>query len=422
MLAISLPFDPANPAEAVALLPKACAVFALFGADPGAEPYISRTPNLQRRLQLLLRPVQAQSRRLQLAQKIVRIEYTVTGSDFESLLLLYSASRTAFKERASKRLHLRAPALLRMTMSNPYPRVYVTNKVTKAALAEFFGPFPSRVAAEKFLDEVLNLFLLRRCHEELRPDPTFPGCVYSEMKMCLAPCFKGCTDERYAEEARAVHSFLLTRGGSMEATLAAERAAASEALEFEEAARLHARLAKVQEVMSLAGPAVHALSQLSGILIQPAAEAENVALFLLSRGHFSGPAFYSVAGMRHANEQSGSSSLFAHPATVEAVPLEGTPQLASRDALEQRLKDALKALQNIDESTKYGTAELADHLCLLSRWFRRQQTRRIGEMIFFEESGEVPFRKIQRAISRVYLADKGSASPVDATGEALLNK
>src|SRR5476649_1650821 len=35
----------------------------------------------------------------------------------------------------------------------------------------------------------------------------FPGCVYSEMKMCLAPSFKGCSDERYAEEAARVERY-----------------------------------------------------------------------------------------------------------------------------------------------------------------------------------------------------------------------
>ena len=41
---------------------------------------------------------------------------------------------------------------------------------------------------------------MRRCVEDLNPDPAFPGCVYSEMKMCLAPCFRGCTDDEYRAE------------------------------------------------------------------------------------------------------------------------------------------------------------------------------------------------------------------------------
>ena len=59
------------------------------------------------------------------------IEYTVTGSEFESSLCLYQASLRAFGYRAKKRLRLRPPVFLRMSVDNPYPRVYVTAKISK---------------------------------------------------------------------------------------------------------------------------------------------------------------------------------------------------------------------------------------------------------------------------------------------------
>ena len=185
------------------------------------------------------------------------IEYSVTGSDFESSLCLYQASLRAFGERAQKRLRLRPPAFLRMSVDNPYPRVYATSKISKTAANALFGPFPSRAAAERYADEMLNLFLLRRCTEELNPDPAFPGCVYSEMKMCLAPCYKGCSDERYQQESADVFAFLSTRGASMLSRLEGERNAASEAMEFERAAAIHQRMQKVQSVAHLASEAVH---------------------------------------------------------------------------------------------------------------------------------------------------------------------
>ena len=150
-------------------------------------------------------------------------------------------------------------------MENPYPRVYVTNKVTKRASDNLFGPWQSRASAENFLEAMLNLFELRRCIEELNPDPAFPGCIYSEMKKCMAPCFKGCTDERYAQEAEAVHAFLATRGESLIEELSRQRDQASAALDFEKAAEIHARLTKVEGAAALMAPAVRALSQLSGI-------------------------------------------------------------------------------------------------------------------------------------------------------------
>src|ERR1700721_1303987 len=130
-LAHSIRFDPADPGASLSGLPEAPAVFALCAADPAAEPYLSKTPNLRRRLMRLLRGPQggATSRRLQLAHLVDQIEYTVTGSAFESSLCLYQASLRAFGQRAQKRLRLRPPAFLRMSVENRYPRVYVTSKI-----------------------------------------------------------------------------------------------------------------------------------------------------------------------------------------------------------------------------------------------------------------------------------------------------
>jgi hypothetical protein len=116
--------------------------------------------------------------------------------------------------------------------------------------------------------------------------------------------------------------------------------------------------------------------------------------------------------MRHPNEQSGSSSLFAHPAALAPVPLEGTPlvRLAARDELESRLDDALNTLAV--RSAK-STQQMADHLCLFSRWYYRPQARRVGEVIF-TETDDVPKKPLMRAISRVYRQGQPGQQPEDA--------
>lgn len=419
MFSRSLQFDPATPRWAE--IPAEPCAFALFGADPEAEPYLSRTPNLRNRLRRLLDPRPDQSKRLRLAQSTARIEYSLTGSEFEAQLLLYVASLQAFGDRARKRLHLRPPVLLRMSMENAYPRVYVTNKVTNKAAANLFGPWPSRAAAEAFLEAMLNLFDLRRCVEDLHPNPLFPGCVYSEMKKCLAPCFKGCTDERYAEEAAAVHAFLATRGESRISELAQQRDKASADLDFERAAEIHARLTKVEAAAALMPAAVHALAAMSGVIIQPSSEPDHVSLFQLAQGCLTGPVRYSVLGMRHQNEQSGSSSLFAQPMALQPIPLDesGAPAvaLASRDELESRLDDALTALNRIAPGTAQQTA---DHLCLFARWFYRPQAKRVGEVCFAQTDGALPKKTLLRAISRVYRdsSSKGTSATSGQSGQS----
>src|ERR1039458_6131069 len=248
----TLAFDPADAKAALNQLPMSSAVFALYGAGAHAAPYIGRTPNLRGRLERLLQPSAKHPRRLQLAGRVRRIAWRLTGSEFESLLAQFSLLEGIYGAKALERMHLRSPAFVRFLGGNPYPRITVTHRPSLREADWSYGPFPSRTAAERFGEEALKLFLLRRCTEDLEPDPRHPGCIYSEMKMCLAPCYKGCSDERYAEEAAGVESFLATRGESRLVTLRTQREAASSNLEFESAATLHAQVQRVESVRALA--------------------------------------------------------------------------------------------------------------------------------------------------------------------------
>jgi excinuclease UvrABC nuclease subunit len=397
----SLLFDPADARAALAQLPHAAAVFALYGAEAHAEPYIGRTPNLRARLERLLIPSEKHPRRLQLAGRVRRIEWRLTGSEFESLLLQFGLLQKVYGTKSLERMHLRAPAFVRFLGSNAYPRVVVTHRPSLREAAWSYGPFASRAAAERYVDEALKLFLLRRCIDDLHPDPSHPGCVYSEMKMCLAPCYKGCTDPRYAEEAAAVEGFLATRGETRLVTLRAEREAASAALEFEAAAALHAQVQRVEGVRALAPELVRPMSRLRAVILQAAAEPDSVAVFLFDGGRLSGPALFSTLGMRIQNEQSGSSSLFAQPVALEAVP-ERSPEAAPRPAravLEERMESVLAELAA--ERSSPSQIERQGHLALLKRWYYRPEARRAGEIFFPDAEDRWPIKALLRGAGRV---------------------
>jgi excinuclease UvrABC nuclease subunit len=315
-----LAFDPADPKAALSQLPQIPAVFALYGAEAHAEPYIGRTPNLRARLERLLQPSPRHPRRLQLAGRVRRIVWHPTGSEFESLLLQFELLQNQYGTKSLERMHLRSPAFVRFLGSNPYPRITVTHRPSQREADWSYGPFPSRAAAERYAEEMLKLFLLRRCTFELSPDPSYPGCVYSEMKMCLAPCYKGCTDEHYGQEAAAVERFLATRGESRLVALRTQREAASANLEFESAAALHAQVQRVESVRALAAELVRPLSQLRAAILQASANPGEVAVFLYESGRLRGPAQFSTLGMRIQNEQSGSTSLFPQPLAIEPIP------------------------------------------------------------------------------------------------------
>ncbi|MFY9856133.1 MAG: excinuclease ABC subunit C [Terracidiphilus sp.] len=406
-------FDPADAKAALAQLPTSAAVFALYGADAHAEPYIGRTPNLRGRLERLLQPSAKHPRRLQLAGRVRQIRWRLTGSEFESLLAQFSLLEKIYGPKTLERMHLRHPAFIRFLGSNAYPRITVTHRPSQREADWAYGPFQSRAAAERYAEEALKLFLLRRCTDDLNPDPSFPGCVYSEMKMCLAPCYKGCTDERYGEEASAVERFLATRGESRLVTLRTQRDEASAGLEFEAAAALHAQVARVESVRALSPELVRPLSQLRAVILQASANPGEVAVFLYENGALTGPAGFSTLGMRIQNEQSSSTSLFAHPMAIEPIPEEqglGTrdegqesgidaPMKLARGVLEARMEDALAALTELAETPSPTLRQ--GHLALLKRWYYRPEAKRTGEIFFPDAEGRWPVKAMLRGVGRV---------------------
>jgi excinuclease UvrABC nuclease subunit len=412
----TLAFDQANAKAALVQLPQTAAVYALYGEEAHFEPYIGRTPNLRGRLERLLQPSAKHPRRLQLAGRVRRIEWRLTGSEFESLLAQFSLLEEIYGPKSLERMHLRHPAFVRFLGSNRYPRIVVTHRPSQREAEWSYGPFSSRAAAERFADEALKLFLLRRCTDDLDPHPSHPGCVYSEMKMCLAPCYQGCTNERYGEEAAAVQSFLATRGESRLVQLRTERDQASANLEFESAAAIHAQVQRVETVRALAPELVRPLNQLRAVILQASANPDEVAVFLYENNCLRGPAGFSTIGMRIQNEQSGSSSLFAQPIAIEPIPESPAPGIPAQEAalpapasaapaklarglLEARMESALAALA--DPSQPPSATHRQGHLALLKRWYYRPEARRTGEIFFPDAEGRWPIKAMLRGVGRV---------------------
>lgn len=383
MLPYSLPFDPAYGPEFFAEVPAKPAVFLLRGES--GEPYVTKTTNLRLRLKKLLGESEGVSKRLNLRERAKSLEYSLTGSDFESGLLLYHVLRREFPKTYSNRLKLRFAPLLRLHLENAYPRVSVTTRLggTKSG-SLYYGPFPSRVAAEKYANDSLDFFKLRRCVEELNPDPAFPGCVYSEMKMCLAPCFQACSDQDYATESARVRRFLDTNGQSLLREVSAERDKASEELHFETAALLHAKLEKLKPVIAQVPEIVHRIDELSALVIQPSAEPESVMLFDIQGGSISAP---------------------IHLTLTQSQELGGKPH-----SMEARIQESIAGTPAPTGSAQ----ETMEQLAILKRWYFR--TGKVGE-IFFAENGELPWRRIVRAVSRVYKGEKPMADLSESAKE-----
>jgi excinuclease UvrABC nuclease subunit len=349
-------------------------VFLLRGADPQAEPYVTKTANLRRRLQRLLGPVEERTKKLNLRDRVRVIEYAPTGSDFESGFLLYSVLRATFPKTYQDRLRFRFAPFVKLHLENEYPRASITTRLGRlGGRSLYYGPFVSRVAAEKFMNDSLDFFKMRRCVDDLHPDPKFPGCIYSEMKMCLAPCFKGCSDEEYAVEVNRVRAYFDSAGDSLTRELSAGREAASGKLAFEDAAAIHARVEKLKPILSQLPEIVQRLDRSSALMIQPSHIAGSVAFFRIESGKICGPIPFGIQSTEHAKSQS----------------------------MESRVQEALHSFSLAKVTSALETME---HLALLKRWYYRGT--RMGEIFFADVKGELPMRRIVRGISRVFRGEK----------------
>jgi excinuclease UvrABC nuclease subunit len=390
VLTHSLEFTPDRDEEPFAAVPAASAVFLLRGADASSEPYVSKTSNLRRRFQRLLGVPNERTKRLNLRQQVRHIEYSQTGSDFESGFLLYKTLRAIFPAKYSERMRFRFPPLVKLHLENAYPRASVTTRLGRLNGASvYYGPFPSRAFAEQFASDSLDFFKMRRCVDDLHPDPQFPGCIYSEMKMCLAPCFKGCTDEAYAQEVGRVRNYFDSAGESLLREISSARDSASSSLDFENAAALHSRIEKLKTIQGRVPEIFHRIDHLHGLIVQPSANPGCVAFFRVRSAFISNPIDFPIQPTEHAKSPS-----------TQVRSMESRIQAALQDSPPAQPKNAI---------------ETSEHLAILSRWFFR--SRRLGEIFLEDSKGELPMRRVVRGVSRVFRGEKPeqeAASALDA--------
>jgi excinuclease UvrABC nuclease subunit len=193
------------------------------------------------------------------------------------------------------------------------------------------------------------------------------------MKMCLAPCFKGCTDQEYAAEVNRVRAYFDSGGDSLLRQFSAEREAASANLAFEDAAAIHVRVEKLKPIVSQLPEIVQRLDRLSALMIQPSHVEGSVAFFRVECGRIAGPVAFGIQSAEHAKSQS----------------------------MESRVQECL---HSFEMAPAKSTMETMEHLALLKRWYYRGS--RAGEIFFADTKGELPMRRVVRGLSRVFRGEK----------------
>ncbi len=220
-------------------LPAKPGVYRMFGAKDEVL-YVGKARNLKARVSNYARLGGHTQRIAAMIALTSRMEFVVTESETEALLLEASLIKS---------LRPRFNILLRDDKSFPYilirrdhdyPQI-LKYRGSKQDRGDYFGPFASANAVTRTLDTLQKAFLLRTCEDSVFSVRNRP-CMLHQIKRCSAPCVGLISESGYTRLANQAADFLRGKGVDLQAELASEMEAASEEMDFERAATLRDRI------------------------------------------------------------------------------------------------------------------------------------------------------------------------------------
>ncbi|MEE4117940.1 MAG: excinuclease ABC subunit UvrC [Paracoccaceae bacterium] len=213
--------------------------------------YVGKARNLKARVSSYARPSGHSARIARMISETAQMMFLTTRTETEALLL---------EQNLIKQLKPRYNVLLRddksfpnilITGDHPYPQIR-KHRGRKATKGHYFGPFASAGAVNRTLNQLQKVFLLRNCTDSTFETRTRP-CLLYQIKRCSAPCVGRISEADYAKLVKDAERFLQGKTTRVQAKLAEEMQAASEAMEFERAAALRDRIRALTQVQSVQG-------------------------------------------------------------------------------------------------------------------------------------------------------------------------
>jgi excinuclease ABC subunit C len=228
-------------------LPTSAGVYLYKNAE-GEVIYVGKAKNLRSRVSSYFHEGRWEDAKTgTLVREAVDVDYIVVANNKEAL---------ALENHLIKQKKPRFNILLRDDKTYPYiklalgerfPRVYVTRRLRKDGSA-YYGPFFPANLAYRIVDLIHRHFLVPSCKVDLTRYHPRP-CLQYYIKRCLGPCVQQLTTpEIYAEAVRDVRLFLEGRQTDLVKSLRERMSQASEAQEFERAARYRDLISTVEQL------------------------------------------------------------------------------------------------------------------------------------------------------------------------------
>ncbi len=225
--------------EKIKTLPGQPGVYRMLAAD-GTPLYVGKAKNLKKRVVAYTQRERLPVRLQRMVSLVQNLEVTITRTEAEALLL-----------EASYIQRFLPPFNILLRDDKSYPYIFISgdhdfpqiakHRGAKKRKGSYFGPFASGAAVTETLTLLQRGFQLRNCTDTFFASRSRP-CLQYHIKRCTAPCVGKITTEEYAQQVSDAIDFLKGRNGNIQKKLAEQMQAASDAMDFEKAAKLRDRI------------------------------------------------------------------------------------------------------------------------------------------------------------------------------------
>jgi excinuclease ABC subunit C len=235
-----------DASELLKSLPHRPGVYRMFDGE-GKVLYVGKARDLKKRVSNYFQKSDHEYRIAAMVAQIARVDVTVTRSEGEALLL-----ENNFIKAHEPRYNI----LYRDDKSYPYICIsgdpYPQLRFHRGSLDKrhrFFGPFPGAGAVREGIATLQKVFQLRTCENTVFANRSRP-CMLHQIQRCTAPCVGRISEAEYREDVEGASLFLRGKASEVLTRLQAQMEEAAGRLEFERAARVRDKIARMQMLQS----------------------------------------------------------------------------------------------------------------------------------------------------------------------------
>ena len=209
----------------------------LFKDAGGEVVYVGKAGSLRSRVRSYFRASRQPPKTQEMMRHVVSLETIIVGSEAEALILEANLIKE-YQPRFNIQLRddKRYP-YIKVTTMEPFPRVFVTRKLHDDG-SRYFGPYTSVGLMRDALDVIKRLYTVRSCSYDLPREAPDRPCLDYHIGRCLAPCVDLQDQASYGEMIGEILKILDGDTEGVRGRVEGLMQEASEALEFERAARL----------------------------------------------------------------------------------------------------------------------------------------------------------------------------------------